>query len=377
MATPGEGTNQSTFMQEPTILFNHIACLAQHFGKHVAIYDLECTTFRGRPNFGITELSCFFVSPEGECATVGSLVNPEHPIDARVVTLTGITQKMVAGQPTWGHQYARMFSNMAEGECWVAGFNNASFDNPAVMEINHRYGKPIKAFKHTFDVRTLHLRLSRASSQAGTLAGVAALYGVHPRGELHRAQADVALTAELLNAIIERFGLEAVVAQIEAGPTSSKPPVPAYAAPDVPTYALGTLRPPREGAAPSARGPSRSMQVAAALVGFLQDNAFRGLKHLSEALGSDEQSLSYAVGQAIDAGAIAPQAFAVEPAQAWLAQELKLLDPAVLAQGKLRPIHDVLALRSPQGHLDYIQLRVALLAAGQRWSTFRPQGQAA
>jgi hypothetical protein len=38
----------------------------------------------------------------------------------------------------------------------------------------------------------------------------------------------------------------------------------------------------------------------------------------------------------------------------------------------LKPIHDALAAGAPEGHLDYVQLRIALLSAGQSWTTLKP-----
>jgi DNA polymerase III epsilon subunit-like protein len=348
--------------------FSNIALFAQHLGKHVAIYDLETTTFRGRPNFGITEMSCFLVSPQGESAWVGGLLNPERAIDPRVVTLTGITQDMVRHKPTWGEKYARMFSNMATGECWVAGFNNATFDNPAVQDMNARYGEPIEQFRHTFDIRNVHLALSRSKTRTGKLVEIAQSYGVLPKGDLHRAQADVVLTVELLDAIIAQYGLEATVAQVEAQPPGAKPLLPA--APRVAAYAEGTLRAPSP-ARPGAPAPARASTTSQAIQMFVRDKDKVSLQMLAQALGVDELALSFEVGKAIDNRAVSPSVFAVDPAQAWICQELMEMDTEVLTQGKLKPIYDALAPTAPEGHLDYIQLRVALLTAGQTWSTLR------
>ena len=181
-------------MTQEKISTQHVVALAAALRQHLTVYDLETTTFRGRANFGITEVRLIIVSPEGKLSSLTALVNPENRIDDRVTELTGITQAMVASQPTWGARFAEMFQKMATSECCVIGFNNQTFDNKAVQDENLRYSKPIANFKYSADVRLLHLELTKATSNAGKLVEIAALYGIAPRGDLHRARADTVLT---------------------------------------------------------------------------------------------------------------------------------------------------------------------------------------
>jgi DNA polymerase III epsilon subunit-like protein len=346
-------------MQQPNIRFNNVALLAKRLGKHIGIYDLESTTFRGVPQFAITEVYCFFVSPEGKGAAIGSLINPERPISAKAEEITGITHEMTKDQETWSARFATMFENMAAGECWVTGFNNATFDNRAVMDMNRRYGKPIEAFKYTFDVRTLHLKLSRAKSTAGTLSQVSQLYGVFPKGNLHRAQADVALTVELLDAILAKYGIETVAQFIENTALASESGAPA-----------NTATPPAKPTAPTR--VARPKPIAPALIDYVRGKSFVSMEMLEEALQIEARTLSFEIGRAIDERTVDPFTFAVAPAQDWLTQNLVELDTETLTQGKLKPIHDALAAGAPEGHLDYVQLRIALLSAGQSWTTLKP-----
>lgn len=342
-------------MHVETILFNNVAMLCKRLKKHIAVYDLETTTFRGRPNFGITEVCSIFISPEGELGIEGDLVNPERPIDPRVVQLTGISDAMVRNKPNWGNSYAQMFENIASGECWATGFNNRTFDNHAVIEMNRRYGRPIQSFSLTFDVRELHLILTKAKSKAGKLVEIAQQYGVTSRSELHRARADAVLTVELLDAIIGEFGIDAVAACIEAGQD--------------PVASLISNRPSAEDLNRASTAPTKLSQTA--LLSFLQGKEAVEVPHMREALGVDEKTLSFELGKAIDEGKVNPRIFAKPLSQSWITQELIELDYQLLEQGKLKPIYDALASSAPEDILDYVQLRIALLTAGLRWATLQ------
>lgn len=345
-------------MEHP--IFNHVIALAQRLERHILVYDLEATTFRGRPNFGITEVSCFVVSPAGAGVTFGDLIDPERSIEPRVEVLTGITHEMVKGQQTWGAKYAALFTRLAAGECWVCGFNNSTFDDPAVLDMNRRYGQPTDEFMRTFDVRRLHLRLSGAKGSAGTLAVIAALYGVTPRGALHRAAADVALTLELLNAVIAKYGVEAVVQAVLTPKASPAKPAGAKAA--------------AVGASPSPSPPPVAPRERPLhpLVQATAGKEFVTLPELATAMNKELRAVSFEVGKAIDERLIDPRVFANATAQDWLEQAFLALEPQVLTQGKLKPVLDGLSALNPAEPVDYVQLRIGMLRAGLSWSSLSP-----
>ncbi len=321
--------------EEP--VFYRVAELAQRLNRHIAVYDLEATTFRGRPNFGITEVWCLVVTPQGPGVSFGGLVNPERSIDAKVRELNGITQDMVRNQEVWGERYADLFHKFASGQVWVCGFNNSTFDNPAVKEINARYGKPFETFERTFDVRRLHLKLSNAESQAGSLEETAASYGVRARGNLHRAEADVILTVELLHAIIELYGLDAVLNLIESKPAGA-------------TDKLS----------------------AAAIAKYVRTRPALTLEQLAKAFKKDTRSVSFELGKAIDERLVDAKVFANASAQQWLEQALPAVAFDLLDQGKLKPIYDALAAEGAPSDVDYVQLRIAMLNAGLAWTSLKP-----
>lgn len=321
-----------------SLAFHHVADLARRLGGYITIYDLETTTFRGFSNFGIMEVSCFTVMPDGRGMKYGSLINPERNISPEASAVTGLTDRDVIKAETWGKRYAELFVRLANDH-WLGGFNNQTFDNHAVKDMNKRYGHPIEEFKKTFDVLRLHKALSGTKSRRGNLAEVAELYGVKPRGALHRAAADVALTLETLNAIIELYGIDAVVEQIQ---------------------------PKQDGAF--------DRLTAQAVAKYVKSKKSVSLEQLAKDFGKETQAASFEVSKAIDERLVDPNVFAVQEAQDWLSEALLEVESELLLAGRLRPLHDALLAQGPDKNLlDYVQLRVALVRAGLAWASLKPQ----
>lgn len=323
--------------QEPQ--FQRVSELAACLKKPVAVYDLEATTFRGQANFGITEVACFVVYPQGPGVTFSSLIDPERPISADAERLTGITQKMVSGQQTWGVRYAGLFKQMAEGQCYVTGFNNSTFDNAAVRDMNARYGQPFDEFRLSFDIRRLHLSLHGLKSQAGSLVEVATAYGIQARSDAHRAMADVLMTLETLNAIIELFGVDEVVQEIQKskGKRSVK--------------ALNQTN----------------------LVKYVNDKSGASIDELVERFGKDKGAVSFELGKAIDERQLDPLRIQDVSVVTWTVDALGRVREESFDGGRLKPIFEELQTMGAPAGLDYIQLRVALLQAGRTWASLKPK----
>lgn len=320
---------------QPT--FYLVSDLVKRLGKPVTIFDLETTTFRGRPNFAIIEVACFTVTAAGPGIAYSSLIDPEKLIEPKVEELTGITQAMVKGKETWGQRWAQWFETLAV-QSWIAGFNSDTFDVPAVIELNARYGHPVAAFPLSFDVRELHLKLSGSKSRKGKLEEVAAAYGVKPSGALHRAMADVILTLETLHRIIDVYGLDAVCEVILPKRADAVDKLSAVA---ISRYVKGKPR------------------VTSA--------------ELAKAFATEERLVGFEVGKAIDERMVDPDVFANDSAQAWFSQALVELDTDLLVSGRLKPIQEALVQEAPdKSWVDYVQLRIALLRAGLSWASLKP-----
>lgn len=321
------------------IKYDHVQALVSQLNQPLCLYDLETTTFRGRQNFAIMEVAAVLMYPdERPLKLIGGLVNPQRPIDPQVQQLTGIRQPMVAQQPHWGERYAPLFLRMVESGFWFAGYNNRTFDNHALKDMGERYAHPLPAIERTFDVRLLYLALSASQKKSGKLDEVANAYGVQAQGSLHRAQADTVLTLELLNALIEVYGMPAVLAQVL--------PKPERAADKLSASKIAN------------RVKKRGVQTLAELV-----QAFR----------QDAAAVSFEVAKAIDERLLDPQALADAPTVTWLQSKLPLLDPA-LTQGavRLKPLFDALKELQPPAAFDYIQLRAGLASMNKSWLTLKP-----
>ncbi|KWU17768.1 3'-5' exonuclease [Burkholderia cenocepacia] len=319
------------------VRINNILDLATRLGRHISIFDLEGTGFRG-PGFGITEVACFTVAPNADSGVLfGHLINPEELITPQAVKITGITQAMVADKELWSLRYAAAFKEMAENH-WVGGFNCKSFDFHAVLDMNAKYGQPIEGFKYGFDVMTLHHNLCGNKKRSGTLLEIAALYDIKPQGDLHRANADTVLTVELFDALIETFGIEAVLARFLPKPQG------AY-----------------------------DKLTAQAIAKYSKGKTLVSLPDLASAFAVDESKISYELGRAIDENLVDPRIFAAADVQDWLIEAFMNVDETLLAQGKLKPLYERLSEGKPESiPLDYVQLRIGLHLAELTWSTRKP-----
>lgn len=359
-----------THLVQRDLSIRHVASLARHLGQHIAVYALETTGSRSEGNFGITEVVCIFVAPDGRVAKVASLVNPEVPVSGKATESNGITNEMVARCPNWKQHYAQMFYNMAAGECWVVGYNNEAFDNLAVQDMNEKYGLPIPVFSKTFDVYKLYLTLSKSVSGRGTLTQIARRYEVTLREGLFGAEAGAVLSIETLDALIGHFGtanIAALVSKHCQHPTPAKPIVkepPKVVAPEEAPI-------PKVEAAPKRSLVPATKPVLQALVSFTADKEKVDIANLEKALAVDAKTLSFQIGKGIDERLLEPSKFANQRAQDTLYPALIDLDFDVLTQGKLKPIHDSLAPVVPADCLDYIQLRIALLNFGMPWATLK------
>lgn len=324
-------------MDTPT--FPNITRLAIALSAPIAIYDLEATTFRGRENFGITEVAVAVFRPDGSQSQFGSLIDPERPIDSTVQALTGITPGMVRGKETWGVRYAALFYRLASGQAWVCGYNNHTFDNHAVMDMGARYGTPIEGFARTFDVRSLYRKLTGIKHQKGTLSEVAAAYGVQPPNNLHRAAADVFLTAQLLEALLRSHGHDAAFRLLVEKPTGARDQLHVRAVADFISKRKGPV----------------------------------SLDQLATAFKAPAQAVQYEVGRALDERLVAPEKVAHKEAQLWLNAQLPALPQALLHGGRLRPVMDALSAQEALPPVvDYVQLRVALFALNVSWASLCP-----
>jgi DNA polymerase III epsilon subunit-like protein len=327
--------------------FKLIADLVRRLNRPLTVFDLEGTGFRG-PKFGITEVGAFSIMPDGRNFLYGGLINPENTITAKAREVTGITQSMVRDKDNWGKKYAAHFDKISR-EHIISGFSITSFDIPAVIEQNARYGVVTPKFASVVDVRRFYLKAEGIKNQVGKLEPVAAAYGVFPKGDAHRATADVIMTVELLEALLRTYG-EAIFMEL------------------------------LEGSAPRARTQTvDKASLVNEIVSYVQANGFTSYEDLASALDVDVSDIEYPLCKAVDSGALDAFQFAHEPTRAWLKKAV----PAYFAgkgsfDGKLKPLYDALFLKQPEDvRLSYLQVRIGLLDAGYVWGMLKAPAMAA
>jgi DNA polymerase III epsilon subunit-like protein len=340
-------------MNNLNVQYSNVAALVKALGRALTVFDLECTAFRGRSNFGITEVCGFSVTLDGKAVIYGHLINPENAIDAKVVQLTGITPAMVRDKETWGVRYAELFKELAATH-WMGGFNNKTFDCPAVLDMNARYGHPISdGFPFVLDVRNLYLALEKPKSKKGNLVQVADSYGVKPQGDLHRARADVILTVETLDAMVAYYGVPAIVAAL--GQPSA------------------TVATPSEKTAPRPRTAAPAEPAAIdELAWTAAVNDAKTIADLAEKLGVEQKVAAIELSKAVDEGRANPMQFVNEATLAWLREMLVESPTDLLLAGRLKPLYDHLnPLRPKDIQFDYLQLRIGLADSKLTWASLK------
>ncbi len=150
----------------------------------IAFVDLE-TTGGSTGEHRITEVGVVEVGPAG-VSRWSTLVDPQQPIPPFIQQLTGITDAMVRGAPTFDTIAAGLFERL-NGKLFIA--HNASFDRAFLRSEFHRAG-----FAFNPDVLCT-VRLSRALFPAEKRHGLDALVERHALvpSDRHRALADADL----------------------------------------------------------------------------------------------------------------------------------------------------------------------------------------
>ena len=137
--------------------------------KALCIFDLE-TTGTAISKDRIVEMAVLKLHPDGTKETKQWRVNPEQPIPEEASSVHGITDEMVAGEPTFKELSKEIYS-FIQG-CDLAGYNSDRFDIPLLVEELLRAEIPFD-FKNikTVDVQTIFHKM-----EARTLAAALKFY---------------------------------------------------------------------------------------------------------------------------------------------------------------------------------------------------------
>jgi DNA polymerase-3 subunit epsilon len=145
----------------------------------------------------ITEVAAVLVDDGRISDVYETLIDPGVPIPALITRLTGIDDRMVAGQPRLGEVVPRLRAAL-DGRLFVA--HNASFDYAFVKKGFARAGQRLAL------ERLCTLKLARRlipGLKSYSLAALVERLGLSSTGR-HRARADAEATAALLLELIRR-----------------------------------------------------------------------------------------------------------------------------------------------------------------------------
>jgi len=182
---------------------------------HFTVVDLETTG--GTPGFTkITEIGAVRIEDGRQVATFSQLVDPQQPVPSQISQITGITQEMVAGQPTIEHVLPA-FVEFSAGSVLVA--HNARFD---LGFLDYELGVHLRRTFPRPALDTLRLARKVLPPMRCSLAALAERFDtrVKPR---HRALDDALATGEVLLILLARLQeqgittLEEVVRLCEPG----------------------------------------------------------------------------------------------------------------------------------------------------------------
>ncbi|MBQ8656005.1 MAG: 3'-5' exonuclease [Prevotella sp.] len=169
--------------------------------KPLIIFDLE-TTGLDLVKDCIIQISYIKVLPDGHEERGNELINPEKIIPAEVEALTGISNDMVKGKPTF-KQIARQLEEAFKG-CDFAGFNSNHFDIPLLAEEFLRAGIDFDFSKcRLIDAQTIFHKMERRN-----LAAAYKFYCGHKMEEdfeAHRADQDTEATYRVLQAQLDFY----------------------------------------------------------------------------------------------------------------------------------------------------------------------------
>ncbi|SES99769.1 3'-5' exonuclease [Prevotella sp. kh1p2] len=172
--------------------------------KPLIVFDLE-TTGLDLVKDKIIQISYIKVHPDGKEERENIFVNPERPIPAEVVALTGITDEQVATAPTF-KELSSSLSEKFKG-CDFAGYNSNHFDVPMLAEEFLRAGVDFDFNKcRLIDAQTIYHKMERRN--------LAAAYKffcgrkMEEDFEAHRADQDTEATYRVLMGELDKYNPE-------------------------------------------------------------------------------------------------------------------------------------------------------------------------
>jgi len=166
--------------------------------KPICFFDLE-TTGVNVASDRIVEISILKVFPNGNKESHTWRVNPEMSIPAVVTAIHGITDEMVAGEPTFKVLAPKVYALIKDSD--LGGFNSNRFDIPLLAEELLRAEIDLDLKKAlSVDVQTIFHKKEKR-----TLEAAYKFYCDKSLENAHSASADTLATYEVLLSQLERY----------------------------------------------------------------------------------------------------------------------------------------------------------------------------
>ena len=166
--------------------------------KPICFFDLE-TTGINIANDRIVEISILKVFPNGNKESHTWRVNPEMKIPAITTAIHGITDEMVANEPTFKELSYKVYDLIKDSD--LGGYNSNRFDIPLLAEELLRADVDFDLKKNqAVDVQTIFHKKEKR-----TLEAAYQFYCNKDLTNAHSAEADTMATYEVLKAQLDRY----------------------------------------------------------------------------------------------------------------------------------------------------------------------------
>lgn len=166
--------------------------------KPICFFDLE-TTGTNVAQDRIVEISILKVFPNGNKESHTWKVNPGVPIPKQASDIHGITNEMVANEPSFKELAPKVMALMKDSD--LGGFNSNRFDIPLLAEELLRAEMELDLKKSmSVDVQTIFHKMEKR-----TLSAAYKFYCDKNLDDAHSAEADTNATYEVLLAQLDRY----------------------------------------------------------------------------------------------------------------------------------------------------------------------------
>ncbi|MDR2850396.1 MAG: 3'-5' exonuclease [Verrucomicrobiota bacterium] len=167
--------------------------------KPLIVFDIEATGISPRSD-RIVELAAIRLEPDGTEVSGYWLLNPGVPIPVETTAIHGITDAIVAGQPTFKDKALEILAFFGDAD--FAGFNAGRYDIPMLSEEFARAGVPFDADRRRLldAQRIFHTREPR------DLSAALAFYCGRAHTDAHGAEADVRATLDVILGQFKKYG---------------------------------------------------------------------------------------------------------------------------------------------------------------------------